>query len=155
MVAYYHLLCVLHTVTPGYVLVFSATEYEFDISVYSPVGTVVFEAFLFVESNNNFTSIGANFAGPETEYSPYSINGMNMPVSFAPIRRTRYSLTVALDEALDLNDEEAIYEFSIDAVGFFQGGSRELRADVIIHEIGKLAIATYCRQTYTCLLANI
>ena len=140
-------MCVLYTVSPGYVIAFNATEYEFDINVYSPVGTVVFEALLFVENPNNFTLIGVNFAGPETKYSPYSINGMNMPVSFAPIRRTRYSLTVALDEALDLNDEEAIYEFSIDAVGFFQGGSRELRADVIIHEFGKLASFPLVKHT--------
>ena len=155
MVAYYHLLCVLHTVTPGYVLVFSATEYEFDVSVYSPVGTVVFEALLFVENTNNFTSIVANFAGTGTEYSPFSINGDNLAATFFVIERDHLLRVTALDEVLDLNDEEAIYEFSIDAVGFFQGGSRELRADVIIHEIGKLAIATYCRQTYTCLLANI
>ena len=148
-------MCVLYTVAPGYALALNATEYEFDVSVYSPVGTVVFEALLFVENPNNFTSIGVNFAGPETEYSPYSINGMNLAVSFTSITRT-HSLTVALDEVLDLSDEEAIDEFRIDAVGFLHpSGSIDLRADVIIHEIGKLAIATYYRQAYICLLANI
>ena len=131
-------MCVLYIVSPGYVLALNATEYEFDISVYSRVGTVVFEALLFVENTNNFTSIVANFAGPETEYSPFSINEDNLAATFFVIERD-HLLRVALDEILHLNDTEAIYEFRIDAVGFLQSGSIELRADVIIHEFGKLA----------------
>lgn len=138
MVAYYHLLCVLYTVSPGYVLALNATEYEFDISVHSRIGTFVFEALLFVENTNNFTSIVANFAGTETEYSPFSINGDNLAATFFVIERD-HLLRVTLDEILHLNDTEAIYEFRIDAVGFLQSGSIELRADVIIHEFGKLA----------------
>ena len=140
-------MCVLYIVTPGYALAFNATEYEFDISVYSPVGTVVFEALLFVENPNNFTLIGVNFAGVETEYSPYSINGMNLAVGFFSFRRT-HSLTIALDEVLDLSDEEAVDEFRIDAVGFLQSGNIELRADVIIHEFGNLASYLLDKHTF-------
>ena len=149
MVAYSHkiILCVLYTVPVGYVIAFNATEYEFDVSVYSPVGTVVFEALLFVENVNNFTTIAAGFVGNEFDYSPFSINGMNFSVLFIPITRNPL-LRVALDEHLDLNDEEAIYQFRIDVVGVpSQGGmNTELNANVIVHEIGKLP---------TCLMAVI
>ena len=148
MVAYDHILCVLYTVTLGYVLALNATEYEFDVSVYSPLGTVVFEALLFVENANNFTSIVANFAGTGTEYSPFSINGDNLTATFFSIERD-HLLRVALDEMLHLNDTEAIYEFRIDAVGFLRpSGSIELRADVIIHEFGKLASYLLVKHTF-------
>ena len=109
MVTYIHILCVLYTVPVGYVLALNATEYEFDVSGYSPVGTVVLEVLLFVENVNNFTVIAASFTGTEREYFPYSINGMNVMISaiFTTIRRS-HLLRVALDETLDLNDEEAV-----------------------------------------------
>ena len=144
-------MCVLYTVSVGYLLAFNATEYEFDVSVYSPVGTVVFEALLIVENVNNFTSIGAGFVGAEVDYSPYSINEMNFSVVFIPIRRNPI-LEVALDETLDINDEEAIYRFRIDAVGVpSQGGmNTELSTNVIVHEFGKLPYMPNGNDEFSC-----
>ena len=39
----------LFSVPIGYYAIFNATHYEFDVSVYSPVGTVVFEALIFLK----------------------------------------------------------------------------------------------------------
>ena len=67
----------LFSVPSGYLIAPNATEYEFDVNVYSPVGTVVFEALLIAENSiNDFVLVIANFAGAETEFGPYSINGM-------------------------------------------------------------------------------
>ena len=51
-------LCILYTVSPGYVVAFNATEYEFDVNVYSPNGTVVFEALLFAENPSSLYLFG-------------------------------------------------------------------------------------------------
>ena len=42
----------LFSVPAGYLIAFNATEYGFDINVYSLVGTVVFEALLVAENTN-------------------------------------------------------------------------------------------------------
>ena len=151
MVAYSHILCILYTVSVGYVLEFNATEYEFDVSAYSPVGTVVFEALLFVENQNTFITIAAGFTGTELEYLPYSINGMNLSVTIMSFRRS-HLLRIALDETLDLNDEEAIYEFRLDVVGVPLQGSMntELSANVIVHEIGKLPYMLNGSDNFSC-----
>ena len=63
-------MCILYTVSPGYVVAFNATEYEFDVNVYSPAGTVVFEALIFAENSSSLVTMGVAFSGTEPNYGP-------------------------------------------------------------------------------------
>ncbi|XP_065913242.1 uncharacterized protein [Dysidea avara] len=40
------------TIPTGYFTIFNATHYEFDVNVYCPIGTVVFEGCILVEDPN-------------------------------------------------------------------------------------------------------
>ena len=126
----------LYLVSAGYIITYNATEYEFDISVYSSVGTVVFEALLIAEDISDFIVIIANFTGDMTSCDPFSINGMETEVTFDGPIRTNPLLTITLNEALDLNDSIVDYSFTIDysalAVDLFTGS-----VNIILHEIGK------------------
>ena len=126
----------LYLVSAGYIITYNATEYEFDISVYSSVGTVVFEALLIAEDISDFVLIMANFAGDMTSFDPFSINEMETEVRFDGPIRTNLLLTITLNEALDLNDSIVDYSFTINysalAVDLFTGS-----VNIILHEIGK------------------
>ena len=122
----------------GYLIAPNATEYEFDFNVYSPVGTVVFEALLVAEIDiSNFVLIIARFDGALTEYTPYSINGMDTEVQFTPLITTAPLLTIRLDEALDPNDGQVDYTFRLNYFGAALAATSD-GVDVIIHEISKL-----------------
>ena len=129
-------MCILYTVSPGYVIAFNATEYEFDVNVYSPNGTVVFEALIFAENSSSLVTMGAAFGGTEAYYGPYSINGMDVTAEVLPIGSNNL-LTIRIDGdgALDPNDNETVYEFTISA--FADTPYTELLVNTILHEIGK------------------
>ena len=134
-------MCILYTVSPGYNIAFNATEYEFDVNVYSPIGTIVFEALISISAENpttSFDTLGASFRGSRANYGPYSINGMDVTAELDPIGSNNL-LTIRVDETLDLNDNEAVYEFMITAIAFTsQFVPIELQVGVILNEIGKL-----------------
>ena len=135
-------MCILYTVSPGYVIAFNATEYEFDVNVYSPTGTVVFEALLFAENSSSLITMGAAFGGTEADYGPYSINGMDVTTEIFPIRSNNL-LRIRIDDdgALNPNDNEAVYEFTIRAFAVTSLGSTTvLLENVILHEISKFLL---------------
>ena len=117
----------MYLVSPGYNITLNATEYEFDVDVHSPVGSVVFEALLIVE--NMIDNIVTRVADNRDNYGPYSINFISTTL-----------LTVTVDEDLDPNDDTMNYCFNISyelgttTVLVIYKGS----ANVILHEIGKL-----------------
>ena len=121
-------------VSPGYNIAFNATEYEFDVSVFTPVETDVFEALLFFENRN--AAIVAISVGNGDSYGPFKV--------IVPNQVTRYYLIrVILDEALDPNDDIVDYNFNIsyvvstppiEGIYVMYNGS----VSVILHEIGKL-----------------
>ena len=125
----------LYLVSAGYNITYNATEYEFDISVYSPVGTVVFEALLVTENINNFIVIIANFSGDMNNYGPFSINGMETQVTFDGTITMNPLLLITLDETLDMNDSIVEYRFTINYEALIfsvHTGS----VNVVLHEIG-------------------
>ena len=138
----------LHLVSSGYVITFNASEYEFDVNVYSPVGTIVFEALFITENLNELATLTANFRGGPANYGPYSINGMDntviidLPFSSHPL------LSIALAESLEDDDDEITYDFSIDVGAFTFRGFREFSANVILHEISKLLDSQYCVEEF-------
>ena len=126
----------LYLVSAGYIITYNATEYEFDISVYSSVGTVVFEALLIAEDISDLVLIIAIFAGDMTSFDPFSINGMETEVRFDGPIRTNPLLTITLNEALDPNDSIVDYSFTINYISLTVGIMRG-SVNIILHEIGK------------------
>jgi len=124
-------------VPAGYYIAFNSSEYKFDVNVYSPVGTVVFEALLVAENINDLLTIAVNFAGAPTEFGPYSINEMDTEVTFDVPIISNPLLTIRLDETLDPNDDQVEYTFTIDYVAAGFTRIRSQSVDVILHEIGK------------------
>ena len=126
----------LSSVSAGYCITPNATEYEFDVNASSPIGTVVFEVLLIIENiiDFNFTIV-ANLTGQGS--SPYSINGMDVVVVLHPPFRTNPLLMIALDEALDPNDDQVDYLFRIDYFAFSSVVKTGMM-NVTLHEIGKI-----------------
>ena len=124
----------MYLVTPGYNITFNATEYEFDVNVFSPVGTVLFEVLLLVD-NDNIITIQAHLVG-----NPDSVDPFNCTKS--QILRNAL-VTVTLGEALDPNDDSLDHNFNIhyEASTSAIKGTRVMyngSVSVILHEIGKL-----------------
>ena len=131
-------LCILYAVSPGYGITFNATEYEFDVNVYSPVGTVVFEALIVAENASSLVMLGAGFNGSEPNFGHFSINGMDFVAEILPIRSSNL-LTIRIAESLDPQHNESVYEFSIFASAVnFEFNIKESQAEVTLYEIGKL-----------------
>ena len=131
------------SVIAGYFITPNATEYEFNVNVYSPVGAVVFEVLLIVEDISNFEdgTIIVNFAGTVSNYEPYAINGMEREVIFdSPTENPL--ITITLRTALHPNDSEVIYPFRIDYVAFGTDDTNTGMITVTLHEIGKLSLVT-------------
>ena len=116
---------VLYLVLTGYNITFNATEYEFDVSVHSVVGTVVFDALLIVENITAFMRITVSFSGTDTQ------DTFDLP-------RTNPLLTITLTEILNSDDENVDQNFTIhyNAVTF-TGVIYANSVNVILHEIGK------------------
>ena len=138
----------LYLVSPGYVIRFNASEYEFDVNVYLPVGTVVFEALLITENLNELATLTANFRGSPEAYGPYSLNGMDETVIIDLPFPSNPLLSIALDESLEDNDDEIIYDFGLDVAAFSLTGFSEFSANVILHKISKLLDSQYCAEEF-------
>ena len=128
------------SVLPGYILAYNATEYEFDVNVYSPIGTVVFYALLVAENINNFIDISVNFTGNQSQIGPYSINGMSGPAIFMLPISANPLLTISLNETLKSTDEQEDYNFTMQYSGIQLEGTIIVSgsASIILHEISKL-----------------
>ena len=136
-------LCCAVLVPTGYIITFNATEYEFDISVHSSVGTVVFEALLIVENITNFVIIEVNFSG-----SPlYSINEADTLAIFGFFPTTNPLLTITLTEILNSDDENVDYYFTMHySADTITGVEYANSVNIILHEIGKSTIVVTARK---------
>ena len=129
----YGIFLVVYLVSPGYNITFNATEYEFDVDVHSPIGTVVFGALLIEENMIERVVV----VGNADSYDPFSYNFISNEMS------RNHLLTFTVNEALDPNDDTTHYNFNIEYEAFAPPteGSAIVytgSANVILHEIGKL-----------------
>ena len=74
-------MAVLNFVVSSFIAQFNETEYEFNINIYSPIGTVVFEALFIINPSitDEFLSFDIimtdEFVGESTNYGDFWING--------------------------------------------------------------------------------
>ena len=133
-------LCSFNIVSPGYIIAYNATEYEFDVNVNTPVGTAVFDALIIIEDLPNTITVVVNLVGSNA--NSFAINGMNRQLTFLPVDTLETPLlTITLNETLDANDENTDYNFMIT---YFATSATfthyEDSINVTLHEIGKLDI---------------
>ena len=131
-------------VSSGYVIAHNATEYEFDVNVHAPVGTVVLDALLIVEDLPDTFAVVVNLVGDDAD--SFVINGMNGGLTFFPVETLENPLlSITLDETLDPNDENTDYNFMITYSATTTASTRyEGSINILLHEIGKLdIICTY------------
>ena len=113
--------------------------------MYSPAGTVVFEALIFAENASSLVTMRAAFSGTEADYGPYSINGMDTTAEVLPIRSNNL-LTIRIDDdgALDPNDNKTVYEFTINVSAVTpHNGTTKLPVNIILYEIGMFLLKPY------------
>ena len=133
---------------PSFIAQFNATEYEFDINIYSPTGTVVFEALFII--NPNITVEYLNFdiipidemVGESSVDRQFLINGTTPPlvIQQAPFQ-SMYLLTITTGSVLDfagtMNTTFKLFAF----VNISTGVVRMPVSNVTLHKIGKVLLA--------------
>ena len=121
---------------------FNATEYEFDVNVYSPIGTVVFEVLLLVENPNNMLLLLVDLVGMIVNI--FSFNGMgNFVEFFGTSISENITLAITLDETLNPDDRNVTYQFSLSTIALDRNGSAVVsEATVLLYQWGKICIYT-------------
>ena len=150
-------MCTLCNCIPIYFVLaiaeFSATEYEFDINIFSPIGTVVFEALFIINPNVTVeylrfdiimdeivgeSIVGESIVGESSVDGDFLINGTTEPLVIrqAPFQ-SMYLLTISTGSVSYSNDTMDI-TFNLYAFVFLSTGVTEMSiANVILHKIGK------------------
>ena len=128
----------LFLVPTGYCAILNATHYEFDVNVYSPIGTVVFEILILFENPEDVLIVFVDFWGTIGEFRPYSINEMGQYSTFCDNFTDGIITNVTLRQELDPGDENDIYQFEIYflALGVDYLYFIDHLVNVILHEIG-------------------
>ena len=116
------MLCI-YLVPVGYHTIFNATQYEFDVNVHSPVGVTVFEALIITENPDDIAILDFVSQGLPQQFSLTSSNMI---------------LTITLSAALDPNDEEVLYHFTLTFIAVsISEGTLNQDVEVILYETGK------------------
>jgi len=123
------------SVPTGYFATFNATHYEFDISMYCPIGTVVFEAMHFYENPDDIQLALVDFSSGTTgtirDFEPFSLNGMGNGAVVGPDGL----ITLTTDQLLNAND--VTYDFSLSSLVTTGAITESITAIVIVHKKGK------------------
>ena len=119
---------------------FNTTEYEFDLNVYSPIGTTVFEALFIINPNVTVEFLTFNIIMTDEilNVGDFLINGTAPPlvIQQAPFH-SMYLLTITTGNVLDTNDTMDI-TFSLFAyVNISTGIVVMSTSNVTLHKIGK------------------
>ena len=131
-----------YTVT-SFIAMFNETEYEFDISIYSPIGTVVFEAFFVISPNVTVESLSFDIimtdglVGESTINGDFLINGTIPPLVVQPPYHSQYLLTITTGNTLDANDTTDVTFDLFAFVNTTIGIVVMPMSNVTLHKIGK------------------
>ena len=128
--------CFFFSVPTGYFAIFNATHYEFDISVYCPIGTVVFEAMHFYENPDDIQLALVDFSSGTTgtigDFEAFSLYGMGNGAVVGPDGL----ITVTTDQLLNASDTTC--DFSLSSLVTTGAITDSITAIVIVHKISKL-----------------
>ena len=129
---------------PPYIGVFNATEYEFDINIYSPIGTVVFEALFIINPNVTVEYLSFDIimmdeiVGESSVDGDFLINRITPPLVIQQVPfQSIYLLTITTGNLLDTSNTMDI-TFSLFAfVNISSGITEMLSSNVTLHQTGE------------------
>ena len=128
---------------------FDATEYEFDINISSPIGTIVFEALFIINPNVTVEYLSFDIimmddhemVGESSVDENFLINGTTPPlvIQQAPFQSI-YLLTIATNSVLDTNDTMDITFNLFAFINISTGIVGMPRSNVTLHKIGTYTV---------------
>lgn len=129
---------------PSSIARFNATDYEFDINIHSPIGTVVFEALFIINPNVTVEYLSFDImmmdevVGESSDADgDFLINGTIPPLvlQLAPFQ-SMYLLPITTNNLLDPNDTMDIIFSLLAFVNISTGLVSMPVSNVILHKIG-------------------
>ena len=122
---------------------FNEAEYEFDIDIYSPIGTVVFEAVFIINPNItvelSFDIIMTDeFVGESTINGDFLINGTIPPLVIQPPYQSMYLLTITTGNVIDTSDTTDVTFNLFAFVNISTGVVTIPISNVTLHKIGRV-----------------
>ena len=126
--------------------IINASEYEFDINIYSPIGTVVFEALFIIIPNVTVDSLSFDIimtdeiVGESSIDGDFLINGTMLPLLIQAPYQSMYLLTITTGNVLDTTDT---MDITFDLFAFINisiGIVRMSISNVTLHKIGKVSL---------------
>ena len=123
---------------------FNEAEYEFDIDIYSPVGTLVFEALFIINPNViieflSFDIITTDELEEETNVDrDFMINGTSPPIVVRPPYQSMYLLAITTGNVIDTSDTTDITFNLFAFVKISTGVVKMLISNVTLHKIGRV-----------------
>ena len=104
-------MCSVYFAVTSFIAQFNALEYEFDINIYSPIGTVVFEALFIINLNVTVEFLSFDIIVEESRAvrepivnRDFLINGTIPPLVTQAPYKTMYLLAITTGNVLDIND---------------------------------------------------
>ena len=129
---------------PSFIAQFNATEYEFDINIYSPIGTVVFDALFTINPNVTVEFLTFDimmmeeFVGESSGDGEFLINGTTPPLVIQAPYQSMYLLTITTGNVLDTEDTMDITFNLFAFINISIGVVRMPTSNVTLHKIGKV-----------------
>ena len=132
---------------PSFIAQFNATEYEFDINISSPIGTVVFEALFIINPNVTVECLSFDIMrtddikGMSSVDGNFLINGTTPPlvIQQAPFQ-SMYLLTIKTGSVFDINDTMDITFNLVAFINISTGVVRMPFSNVTLHKRSKISI---------------
>ena len=140
-------MCFNYFVVPSFIGRFNASQYEFDINIYSPIGTVVFEALFIINPNVAVEFLSFDIILEESRTvressanRDFLINGTIPPLVIQAPYKSMYWLAITTGYVLDINDT---MDITFDLSAFINTTTdimSMLISNVILHKIGKMLL---------------
>ena len=130
---------------PSFIGQFNPSEYEFNISIYSPTGTVVFAALFIINPNVTVEFLSFDIimtdelVGESTISEDFLINGTIPPLIVQPPYQSLYLLTVTTGNMLDTNDTTDVTFNLFAFVNISIGEVAMPMSNVTLRKIGKIS----------------
>ena len=133
---------------PSFIAQFNASEYEFDINIYSPIGTVVFEALFIINPNVTVELLSFDIimtdeiVGESSIDGVFLINRTMLPLLIQAPYQSLYLLTITTGNVLDTSDTMDITFNLFAFINISIGVVRMPISNVTLHKIGKVSLCS-------------
>ena len=133
-----------HFIVPSPIAQFNESEYEFYINIYSPIGTVVFEALFIIHPNVTVEYLSFDIemideiVGESSTDEDFLINETTPPLLVQAPYQSLYLLTITTGNVLDTSDTMDITFNLFAFINISIGVVRMPMSNVTLHKIGKI-----------------